>query len=48
MVIGDLNATVGEDNTGRERAMGTRELNVDVLTTMERDYLIYMWRSDWS
>ena len=24
MVIGDLNARVGEDNTGRERAMGTQ------------------------
>ena len=24
MVIGDLNATVGEDNTGKERAMGTQ------------------------
>ena len=24
MVIGDLSARVGEDNTGRERAMGTR------------------------
>ena len=23
MVIGDINARVGEDNTGRERAMGT-------------------------
>ena len=24
MVIGDLNARVGEDNTGKERAMGTQ------------------------
>ena len=24
MVIGDLNAIVGEDNTGKERAMGTQ------------------------
>ena len=25
MVIGDLNARVGEDNTGKERAMGTQD-----------------------
>ena len=46
MVIGDLNARVGEDNTGKERAMGTQGL--DVLTTMERYSLIYVWRADWS
>ena len=47
IVIGYLNARVGDDNTGRERAMGTHGLNLDVLTTMERDSLIYVCRADW-
>ena len=40
MVIGDLNARVGENN----RALGSHGL--DVLTPMERDSLIYVWRAN--
>ena len=47
MVIGDLNARVGEDNTGKERATWEHRV-LDLLTTMERDSLIYVWRADWS
>ena len=46
MVIGDINGRVGEDNTGEKEPWDNMVL--DVLITMERDSLIYVWRANWS
>ena len=43
MVIVDVNARVGDN--GKKEPWEQRVL--DVLTTMERDSLIYVWRADW-
>ena len=47
MVTGYINSIVGEDNTGRERAMGQHGFGCPD-NNGERDSLIYVWRANWS